>query len=248
VRKCKRRVGAIKNMHTRKGFTLIELLVVIAIIAILAAILFPVFARAREKARQASCLSNVKQLTLGVMMYAQDYDDRLPGTYIYHYTDAGARTGLTWIPRVYPYIQSGTSGGSGGVFYCPSYPGQYRFDKPTQFAIPSTPSISYGMNIHLNISYDDGGMSLAQIEQPSNTILLADSGPSRVSTSGTWNTGMAYLVNETRLDYFLETPASLGYCIYTRHNGMANVGFVDGHAKAEGPGYVHTRKNFDAVK
>ncbi len=62
----------------RRGFTLIELLVVIAIIAILAAMLFPVFARAREKARQSSCLSNVKQMTLAVMMYAQDYDETLP--------------------------------------------------------------------------------------------------------------------------------------------------------------------------
>ncbi|MCD6351947.1 MAG: prepilin-type N-terminal cleavage/methylation domain-containing protein, partial [Armatimonadetes bacterium] len=62
----------------RRGFTLIELLVVIGIIAILAAILFPVFARAREKARQASCLSNLKQLALGFLMYIQDYDERLP--------------------------------------------------------------------------------------------------------------------------------------------------------------------------
>ena len=62
----------------RRGFTLIELLVVIAIIAILAAILFPVFARAREKARQASCTSNLKQLTLGVIMYASDYDSKFP--------------------------------------------------------------------------------------------------------------------------------------------------------------------------
>ena len=62
-------------MRTRKGFTLIELLVVIAIIAILAAILFPVFARAREKARQSSCLSNIKQIGLGYLMYMQDYDE-----------------------------------------------------------------------------------------------------------------------------------------------------------------------------
>jgi prepilin-type N-terminal cleavage/methylation domain-containing protein len=67
-------------MSARKGFTLIELLVVIAIIAILAAILFPVFARAREKARQASCLSNCKQMGLGAVMYAQDYDEMtVPG-------------------------------------------------------------------------------------------------------------------------------------------------------------------------
>ena len=65
----------------RRGFTLIELLVVIAIIAILAAILFPVFARAREKARQASCSSNQKQIALGILMYAQDYDEAFPGFY-----------------------------------------------------------------------------------------------------------------------------------------------------------------------
>ena len=63
---------------SRRAFTLIELLVVIAIIAVLAAILFPVFAQAREKARQTACLSNMRQMTLGVMMYAQDYDETLP--------------------------------------------------------------------------------------------------------------------------------------------------------------------------
>src|SRR5688500_11950554 len=67
-------------MQKNKGFTLIELLVVIAIIAILAAILFPVFAQAREKARQSVCLSNSKQIGMGATMYAQDYDDRLPDT------------------------------------------------------------------------------------------------------------------------------------------------------------------------
>ena len=73
-------------MSRKRGFTLIELLVVIAIIAILAAILFPVFARAREKARQSSCLSNVKQIGLGMMMYVQDYDERFPTLY---YTPPG---------------------------------------------------------------------------------------------------------------------------------------------------------------
>lgn len=233
-------------MPRLRGFTLIELLVVIAIIAILAAILFPVFARAREKARQASCLNNVKQLTLATMMYIQDYDERLPGTYIY--TDPSVPTGISWMPRVHPYIMSGTSGGGGGVFTCPSWPGPFRMNVPNEFVIPSTPQISYGMNYYLNISYSLGGMALAEIQKPADTILLADSGPGRLSESGAWSSGMGYLINATRLDYFLETASSLGYCVYTRHNGMANVGFVDGHAKAEGPGYVHDIENFRAVK
>ncbi|NIM06116.1 MAG: DUF1559 domain-containing protein, partial [Armatimonadetes bacterium] len=101
-------------MSRKKGFTLIELLVVIAIIAILAAILFPVFAKAREKARQTACLSNVKQLTLAVLMYAGDWDERAPSTYyciwawnpnwgtlapqVYKYAN--------WMTAVIPYINN----------------------------------------------------------------------------------------------------------------------------------------------
>ena len=96
-------------MTGRRGFTLIELLVVIAIIAILAAILFPVFARAREKARQASCMSNLKQLGLGMMMYMQDYDSTLPYNPVAP-APAPAGTSYWAADRVYgvfmPYIKN----------------------------------------------------------------------------------------------------------------------------------------------
>ena len=117
----------------RRAFTLIELLVVIAIIAILASILFPVFSRARENARRASCQSNLKQIGLGIMQYTQDYDERLPGstdgtpgqnllggwTYYTNFPTSGTTysPNLTFDPTkgsIYPYIKSAQ------VYVCPS--------------------------------------------------------------------------------------------------------------------------------
>jgi prepilin-type N-terminal cleavage/methylation domain-containing protein/prepilin-type processing-associated H-X9-DG protein len=100
---------------SRKGFTLIELLVVIAIIAILAAILFPVFARARAKARQTSCLSNEKQIGLAFMMYASDYDDTYPMSYYYQ---NGANSGhgyVQWSGLIQPYVRNNA------LFVCPQH-------------------------------------------------------------------------------------------------------------------------------
>ncbi|MGM0491747.1 MAG: DUF1559 domain-containing protein, partial [Armatimonadota bacterium] len=112
----------------RTGFTLIELLVVIAIIAILAAILFPVFARAREKARQTSCLSNVKQLMIGVQMYAQDYDERLP------------RHGFPrWTIKIYPYVNNVQ------VYSCPS--ADYN---PPDLAALDASGLNYSWNYYGN--------------------------------------------------------------------------------------------------
>ncbi|MGQ9880984.1 MAG: prepilin-type N-terminal cleavage/methylation domain-containing protein [Armatimonadota bacterium] len=100
-----------------RGFTLIELLVVIAIIAILAAILFPVFAQAREKARAAACLSNMKQLALGIQMYAQDYDEVYVGSYGYA-NGWGQCPMFVWQDMIYPYIKNRQ------IFGCPSRPQQ----------------------------------------------------------------------------------------------------------------------------
>jgi prepilin-type N-terminal cleavage/methylation domain-containing protein/prepilin-type processing-associated H-X9-DG protein len=150
----------------KSGFTLIELLVVIAIIAILAAILFPVFARAREKARQASCLSNLKQIALGVMMYAQDFDELLP----YYQRPFG----VAWYDDLQPYLKNR------GITVCPSK----RDWNPSH----ATHKTGYGLNetvfpSGLGSPTPPASVSLAQIYAPSETIGGADK-----------NQGNAYIV------------------------------------------------------
>ncbi|BDI30431.1 hypothetical protein CCAX7_24820 [Capsulimonas corticalis] len=150
------------NTKTNSGFTLIELLVVIAIIAILAAILFPVFAQAREKARAIACLSNMKQLGLGVMQYTQDNDEGLPsGT-------NGYGGGSGWAGQLYTYVKSK------GVFHCPNdstAPG-------TAGSQPGAPS-SYGLNS--NFSYGTaysgcagphGFWTLPKLNAPAKTVMI----------------------------------------------------------------------------
>ena len=145
----------------RRAFTLIELLVVIAIIAILAAILFPVFAKAREKARQSSCGSNLKQLGVAFMQYTQDYDEEMP----YSASAAYATPWASWVPAqtvsaaqpcdvtqgaIFPYIKSAQ------VFICPSD------------ANARAKKLSYSMNAMLS------GVSLSSADSPSTCILLVD--------------------------------------------------------------------------
>src|SRR5436309_11005749 len=106
------------SQRRERAFTLIELLVVIAIIAILAAILFPVFAQAREKARTTTCLSNLKQVGLGMQLYAQDYDEKLPASGVYGnqhplYAQYGWALWVKWID---PYTKNK------GIYACPSGP------------------------------------------------------------------------------------------------------------------------------
>ena len=138
---------------TRRAFTLIELLVVIAIIAILAAILFPVFAKAREKARQSSCASNVKQQTTAVMQYTQDYDESMPRTY---FSPASPPGNQSWAMVIAPYCKSAQ------VFNCPS--NTFKWDGTW------SESMSYGYTILA----EGASLALAQIGKTSETILLGD--------------------------------------------------------------------------
>jgi prepilin-type N-terminal cleavage/methylation domain-containing protein/prepilin-type processing-associated H-X9-DG protein len=142
--------------HLRRGFTLIELLVVIAIIAILAAILFPVFAQAREKARAISCLSNIKQINLGFQMYMQDYDEMWlfrPGHTPSGDTNCewkyvcGATYSQDWQDVVQPYIKNY------GVFDCPSAP----TNDVTQYQTNGNRNRNIGVNEYINdVAWDSG--------------------------------------------------------------------------------------------
>ena len=134
----------------KKAFTLIELLVVIAIIAILAAILFPVFARAREKARQASCQSNLKEIALAELMYAQDYDERFWFAHPYQFPG----TAYLDIPNLYyPYLKNWQ------IFQCPS---------DARTVNPAAGVSSYGFR------YDLVNISLTDIEDVAGTIMNGD--------------------------------------------------------------------------
>lgn len=145
--------------HSGAGFTLIELLVVIAIIAILAAILFPVFAQAREKARQATCLSNLKQLGLGFLQYNQDSDEMMPA--------AASAGGQGWAGRVFPYVKSSK------VYLCPD-------DQTTDDIVSSTGAVdrrflavSYAFNQNLDSPQGNARpLSVAEFGAPASTVLL----------------------------------------------------------------------------
>lgn len=249
------------------AFTLIELLVVIAIIAILAAILFPVFAQAREKARGISCLSNLKQIGTGIMMYAQDYDETYP------MSESGGAAGIpqrSWHLMVYPYIKNGenqvsaTTGhlaSSSGIFRCPSHPDE-------------TQDSHYGAHMELfRNNYGTGNEpahALSVVDEPADKIIVVEKGRNDADWSFVFFSSWQWdwvgsvrdyskpgkVVDPTKdgspeaikddCDYPANTGptwAGCGMMPRYRHNGMTNVIFADGHAKAMAKGAIKWGKN-----
>ncbi len=149
-----------------RGFTLIELLVVIAIISILAAILFPVFARARENARRASCLSNAKQAGLGIMQYTQDYDEKLPKAY---------HNSTIWADDIQPYVKNYQ------MFKCPSNPPGRKSGDATN---PNRLEPDYATNGMLVGDPTNESVSLAEIDAPAEIVFATDSNKALLSGWG----------------------------------------------------------------
>jgi prepilin-type N-terminal cleavage/methylation domain-containing protein/prepilin-type processing-associated H-X9-DG protein len=199
----------------RRGFTLIELLVVIAIIAILAAILFPVFAQARESARATSCLSNTRQLGTAFMLYFQDYDEQFPMV----------KGNSPWPDTLQPYIKNEQ------MLRCPSDPSvNWKTPLTGATAIRRT---SYTLNGYLapgNSRDEQGGNfpHLAAIARPADLIFLTESSVNRTGSyfhAHVWNppVSTSHWLVDVNLPDDIET---------NRHHGRFNATFLDGHAKS----------------
>lgn len=218
--------------ETKKlGFTLIELLVVIAIIAILAAILFPVFARARENARRASCLSNLKQIGLGVLQYTQDYDEIYPMKRWSGTGDGALNDTMSWRRITFPYTKSSQ------IYTCPSntYGTEPANDSLPGYAKlqPGDPHFSRSYSINGQTAYINGTAiaeeynlpkyhpaSLSSVPQAAQTVYVAEY--SWRDAAVEWQDGCATNPNCTGL-YF------------NGHLNTCNFLFADGHVKAMRP-------------
>jgi prepilin-type N-terminal cleavage/methylation domain-containing protein/prepilin-type processing-associated H-X9-DG protein len=199
-----------------RAFTLIELLVVIAIIAILAAILFPVFAQARDKAPSATCVSNLKQIALGWLMYAQDWDEAVVMT-----AQRDPRGGqIFWMKMIDPYIKGGVKEFSNGatvasdrlsIFVCPNY--NNPSPAPSTF-VGQFPLTSYAPNIHATTAWWSPPQvkTLASYSEPASLIMLT---PNNGGVEQGWDRGGMTGLSQA----------------FGRHTGGANYALYDGHVK-----------------
>lgn len=231
----------------QRGFTLIELLVVIAIIAILAAILFPVFAQAREKARAITCISNMRQMSNAVAMFTQDHEEYLPKGFFNDQADGGQPWNQPWNwgweEDLYPYLKSH------GVYKCPDdssntirqYPDSAGADHPIDWCSKSPEAADcFYASYRYNISNQPNGpwtaLKLSALDQPSSAIVIAESTPA----GGNWNIlstgeapdGFVCVDNITNTAFDRHGAAGSKTIPAQFAGGRANYVFADGHAKS----------------
>jgi len=247
-----RQASGMKNRvlktRVRRGFTLIELLVVIAIISILAAILFPVFARARENARRSSCQSNMKQIGLGLIQYSQDYDEMLTRS---HYgTSANSPstgTNWKWMDAIYPYVKSEQ------IFTCPSdssTTSKYTYVQPGgatssgnlgSYAANSTRINIGAANQQIGPARDNDNVSLSALQEPVTTLWVADMFNDNAASGGpAWGNHHRFIptafggmtLNTTVSPRRLVRTGGFSADIVERHLDTTNVLYTDGHVKA----------------
>lgn len=240
------------NSSRRSGFTLIELLVVIAIIAILAAILFPVFAQAREKARQTACVSNARQLSNALTMYVQDYDEQL---FIGANGNPVGDPSRIWTDAMYPYYKNRD------ILNCPSAMNL------------SATRAHYQANVNL-IAYNGNSKTLAEIPNPAGTSLIIDAQQLKAGDPGNdptkwnqflfdfnhwqWEPPTLFTLSATRRYNSTCSDNYRNHCRrpVPRHNGGLSVIYADGHAKwmdirqflgplPEGWPYGHANNSWD---
>jgi prepilin-type N-terminal cleavage/methylation domain-containing protein/prepilin-type processing-associated H-X9-DG protein len=245
----------------KNGFTLIELLVVMAIIGLLAAILFPVFARARENARRASCASNMKQLGLGILQYVQDYDERMPAAAFGDDIDAGGNNDskatdcaigrYRWMDAIYPYVKSEQ------LFTCPDHyrgPGAdrqgeiYAYCDSTKYSGGKSGYVSnygsyvandlYGFSANVtpfSYNHQQAVRAVSTFEAPATTVMVGETRGDRGGGGvGTRNYHIACYITAS-LDINADTEIS-GWRNFARlverHLGTTNILYCDGHVKA----------------
>ncbi len=234
-----------------RGFTLIELLVVIAIIAILAAILFPVFAKARENARRTSCSSNLKQIGLAFMQYSQDYDETMPIPWVSPINQFPGT--YRWMDQIFPYVKSTQ------LFTCPSDRATsrnyvLRNTSPVSTASTGGPFGSYGANVaYWDQDARAGNFPLGRvvndIQAPASTVLAADTfserfpdGAFRNNWEMAWRTNQPSSGNKetenpeqphVRTDVSPKRLSNNNGAPIERHIDTLNVLYCDGHVKAQ---------------